>query len=450
LSRQNLSLQVQEFTGDLPQIGVVSYNRQMTHSESLIPGIHGVGELAFSRLGINTSRKVYYYSEDGQNLVIKTQSRLIGETVFEDVRAEKSAYETAGRYIPTHPTLFVYGRDEAGRKSLIRIQTRMRARLADLADSELTSPSIRKQLEGLGTGVMNVINRENWVPEVGGLISRISDAWKWPNIRHSTNIMVDEAGSVKAVDINRPILLKRTTNPFGSLVARRVKKRVLDFVRWLREEDTRCLPQVAEQISRRLMPYLLEGISNLPSSGPYIVVYNHDVARGKLTGMPYDSLLVNHILRHTRGISPYTVTNPSSVFSKYKSFHRFGAGLIRGFAARLFSLAVRSVSIENGLKGTQVESELVARLRNGGVISIASARGERVNSVQTGSIWLSFKARNSNYGIPIVPMRFETGANSGYIVRILAPIHCVFSGEILTSDEINCYKTQLHECFFSV
>lgn len=182
------------------------------------PCIAAAGDEIFARVSkTNSIRRVLRFPFRKRWFVAKFHSRLIGQVVWHDLVAAKSASDTTARYLPVAPTLFVYAHNDRGQPSIIRIQRFVRRRLADVTDEELRAPVLVAQQLAIIDGAERMIAAEGWLPDPFGFPATAWDALRWPSFRRSTNIMEDDEGRLEFIDINSPRPWKRRSNPLGRL-----------------------------------------------------------------------------------------------------------------------------------------------------------------------------------------------------------------------------------------
>ena len=182
------------------------------------PCIAATGDEIFARVSkTNSFRRVLRFPFRKRWFVAKFHSRLVGQVVWHDLVAAKTASDTAARYLPVAPTLFVYAHNDRGQPSIIRIQHFVRRRLADVADEELAAPTMVAQQVAIIDGAARMIEAEGWLPDPFGFPATAWDALRWPSFRRSTNIMEDDEARLVFIDINPPRAWKRRSNPLGRL-----------------------------------------------------------------------------------------------------------------------------------------------------------------------------------------------------------------------------------------
>ncbi|MFN8483797.1 MAG: hypothetical protein U0768_12225 [Anaerolineae bacterium] len=182
------------------------------------PCIAASGTEIFARVSkTNSFRRVLRFPFRKRWFVAKFHSRLIGQVVWDDLVAARRASDTAARYLPVAPTLFVYAHNDRGQPSIIRIQRFVHRRLADVTDEELRAPDIVAQQAAIIDGAERMIAAEGWLPDPFGFPATAWDALRWPSFRRSTNIMEDEEAQLVFIDINSPRPWKRRSNPLGRL-----------------------------------------------------------------------------------------------------------------------------------------------------------------------------------------------------------------------------------------
>ena len=182
------------------------------------PCIAETGVEIFARVSkTNSFRRVLRFPFRKRWFVAKFHSRLVGQVVWHDLVAAKTASDTAARFLPVAPTLFVFAHNDRGQLSIIRIQPFVRRRLADVTDEEVQSPGMVAQQLAIIDGARRMIDAEGWLPDPFGFPATARDALRWPSFRRSTNIMEDDAGQLVFIDINAPRPWKRRSNPLGRL-----------------------------------------------------------------------------------------------------------------------------------------------------------------------------------------------------------------------------------------
>ncbi len=219
-----MSVTLEGLTVDSPPEGAVTVTVEAAGS----PGkrVDGAGAACIAETGVeifarvsktNSFRRVLRFPFRKRWFVAKFHSRLVGQVVWNDLVAAKTASDTAGRYLPVAPTLFVYAHNDRGQPSIIRIQQFVRRRLADVTDEELAAPEMLAQQLAIIDGSQRMIETEGWLPDPFGFPATVWDAMRWPSFRRSTNIMEDDEGRLVFIDINTPRPWKRRTNPLGRL-----------------------------------------------------------------------------------------------------------------------------------------------------------------------------------------------------------------------------------------
>ena len=234
----------------------------------------------------------------------------------------------------------------------------------------------------------------------------------------------------------------------GKLIISHLQRRLGRYQRKLKGEDLRLLPQLAEEAVKRLFPYKIEGKERFPEEKPFIVVFNHDVMRGKVTGMPYDALAITSMVRAERKTSPLVATNPELVLSRLKLLDSVRPQ-VSNLAKNFFASFVRSISFDAQVNLTAFR-KLKTALEEKGVVAIAASPKSR--DVRTGSVGLSSLASAKPEGVPLVPVRItrSSGMNTHpkYILRVGEPIIPVFASKSPSKEEISLYCAQIYKALY--